>query len=84
MITTEIKTENKHTIVANIYEGEKINTVLIIASATGVKQSFYKKFAEYVSSNGILVITFDYLGIGLSLKSSIKNLENKASDWGEN
>ena len=62
----EIKTTSLDHISAQIYEAEK-NTVLIISSSTGVKQGFYKKFADFVSANGITVITFDYSGIGLSL-----------------
>jgi predicted alpha/beta hydrolase len=45
----EIKTTNLNLITAQIYEAGK-NTVLIISSATGVKQGFYKKFADFVSS----------------------------------
>ena len=83
MTQIEIKTTNLNQITAQIYEAEK-NTVLIISSATGVKQSFYKKFADFVSANGITVITFDYSGIGLSLKKPIKQIKSSASDWGKN
>jgi len=79
----EIKTTNLNQITAQIYEAEK-NTVLIISSATGVKQGFYKKFADFVSTNGITVITFDYSGIGLSLNKPIKQIKSSASDWGKN
>jgi len=83
MTTIEIKTTNGYSITAQIYEAGK-NAVLIIASATGIKQGFYKKFADFVSANGITVITFDYAGIGLSLKQPIKKLKNNAADWGKN
>ncbi|MDR7210118.1 alpha/beta fold hydrolase [Flavobacterium piscis] len=83
MKTIEIKTDKEHTITANVYEAEQSGAVLIISSATGVKQAFYRKFAEFVSANGVSVITFDYLGIGLSLKQPIKQLQNDASDWGK-
>ncbi|HET9057096.1 MAG TPA: alpha/beta fold hydrolase [Chitinophagaceae bacterium] len=84
MKTTEIKTDKGYTVTANIYEAETKDAVLIIASATGVKQSFYSKFAEFVSVNYISVVTFDYMGIGSSLKQPIKELRNNASDWGNN
>jgi len=57
-------------------------TVLVITSATGVKQSYYKRFAEFLAENGITVISFDYLGIGRSLNIPIKKLEVNAADWG--
>ena len=70
-------------IALNIFEDGESLDVLIIASATGVKQRFYKKFATYISANRITVITFDYSGIGQSLNGSIKNFKGNASDWGE-
>jgi predicted alpha/beta hydrolase len=76
MFQLEIKTNYGNSVTASIYEADK-NTILIIASATGVKQSFYKKFADFVSTNGITVITFDYSGIGLSLKKPIQQVLNK-------
>jgi predicted alpha/beta hydrolase len=79
----EILTTNLNQITAQIYDAEK-NTVLIISPATGVKQGFYKKFADFISANGITVITFDYSGIGLSLKKPIKQIKCSASDWGKN
>jgi predicted alpha/beta hydrolase len=83
MVQLEIKTNYGNSITASIYEADK-NTILIIASATGVKQSFYKKFADFVSTNGVTVITFDYSGIGLSLKKPIQQVVSNATDWGKN
>lgn len=80
----EIKTKSG-TLSASIFGATNPNdTVLIIASATGVKQEFYKKFAQFIAINGITVITFDYYGIGRSLKKPIKELKNNAADWGRN
>ncbi len=79
----KIKTNDNNYIVANIYEANNSETVLIIASATGVKQSFYKKFAEYLCTKGITVITFDYTGIGESLQTSIKKIKTNVAHWGK-
>lgn len=81
MKTVEIPTNKDYSISANIYDVPKSTTVLIISSATGVKQSYYKKFAEFIREKGISVITFDYLGIGKSLKEPLKNLNNTTVDW---
>ncbi len=81
MVTTiEIKTIRGY-IVSNLYKSNE-KSILIITSATGVKQSYYKKFAEYISNNGITVITFDYSGIGLSLKEPITSNKSNISEWG--
>ncbi len=68
---------------ATVYESTDTKAILIIASATGVKQEFYHKFSRYLQENGITVITFDYGGIGQSLKRPIKKLKNNAVDWGK-
>lgn len=67
---------------ATIFDSVDAKVVLVIASATGVRQSYYKKFAQFISSQNITVITFDYCGIGLSLKKPIKELTHTAADWG--
>ena len=69
---------------ATIFEANQSDKVLIIASATGIKQKFYKKFSFFLAKNGITVITFDYYGIGRSLIKPIKELKNNAADWGRN
>lgn len=65
-----------------IYEANKPNSILIICSATGVKQNFYKKFSQYLCEHNITVITFDYGGIGGSLKDNIRNVKSSLYDWG--
>lgn len=74
--------DNKN-IALTVFESNRSLDVLIIASATGVKKNFYKKFASYVASCGVTVITFDYLGIGQSLNTHIRRHTNNISDWGE-
>ncbi len=66
---------------ATVFESDQENTVVIISSATGVKQEYYQKIAQFLSKEGITVITFDYQGIGRSLKKPIKSLQHNASDW---
>lgn len=67
---------------ATLFEGAKDEAVLIIASATGVRQEYYAKFAWFIAAHGISVITFDYTGIGRSLRKPIKELTTNAADWG--
>lgn len=75
---------NSEILSATLFEGVKKDAILIIASATGVRQEYYQKFAQFIADNGISVITFDYNGIGRSLKDLIKKLDNNAADWGRN
>lgn len=75
---------NSETLSVTLFEAKKDNLVLIIASATGVKQEYYQNFSTYLSDNGVSVLTFDYSGIGGSLTRPIKELNNNAADWGKN
>jgi predicted alpha/beta hydrolase len=80
----DIHTRLGYTLAATLYKSGNRKQLLIIASATGVIQQFYRKFAEYISANGITVITFDYTGIGQSLKQPIRTVKATAADWGTN
>lgn len=69
---------------ATIYSPkENAKAGVIINSATAVKQSYYQDFASFLASNGYLVVTYDYRGIG---KSAIENTRDKRltmQAWGE-
>lgn len=75
---------NSGTLSATLFDNTSNKTILIIASATGVKQKYYYEFAKYAESKDVTVITFDYNGIGSSLKKPIEKLKINAADWGSN
>lgn len=83
MKSIEIKTSENYTLSATIFEAAKNSPVLIISSATGVKQRYYEQFAKFMACKGITVVTFDYLGIGKSLKKPLRTYKNDVSDWGK-
>ncbi|WP_426106706.1 alpha/beta fold hydrolase [Massilia sp. TSP1-1-2] len=55
---------------------------LVMAGATGVPQGFYRRFAEFASSQGYSVMTLDYRGIGRSRPASLKGFRMDYLDWG--
>lgn len=58
--------------------------IVLICSATGVRQHFYWKFAEWMTTQGYGVLTFDYRGIGASLNGrSVRGSSAKKQDWGQ-
>lgn len=65
-----------------VYEAYPSPKILLISSATGVLQGYYRKFAQFVQAQGITVITFDYQGIGASKQGHVKQHTNRAADWG--
>lgn len=80
--TIQIQTRSGNRLAATLYEasGDKL---VVINSATGVKQSYYKNFSLYLQSQGITVLTYDYNGIGDSLVGHVKNNNASASSWGQ-
>lgn len=82
-----ISTEKGHSLAATYFYGLKTNNkTLVISSATGVLQGYYKKFATYFAMLGYAVYTFDYYGIGRS-GSELRILKRNSIDlksWGSN
>lgn len=57
--------------------------VVLVNSATGVKRSFYDKYARFLAESGFTVITFDYRGIGDSRPSTLNKFKAFMHEWGE-
>lgn len=79
-----ILTEDSISICATLYtENEQSAHLIIMASATGAPQHYYKRFAEYASHyKDFDTLTFDYRGIGKSLAGSVKDCQANMSEWG--
>lgn len=58
---------------------------VLVAPAMGVPQRFYSDFAEWLASHGLVVLSFDYRGIGASrpeaMKHSLKGLRADVNTW---
>ena len=54
---------------------------IAIQAATGVKQTYYAKFAGYLAERGSCVLTYDYRGIGRSKPASLKGYGATMRDW---
>lgn len=78
-----LRTAKGHFISATVYGNQQTESILVINSATGVKQHFYAKFATFVAQHGIMVITYDYHGIFQSLDRNIREIESNAADWAQ-
>lgn len=57
--------------------------VVVVGAAIGVRRGFYEPYARYLAGSGCAVYTFDYRGIGGSLKTSIADARATLRDWGE-
>ncbi|UOU96674.1 alpha/beta hydrolase [Chryseobacterium daecheongense] len=78
-----LTTKDHVPITAHLFPPESDNgKILLINSATGVKQHVYFSFAKYFAEKGFTVITYDYRGIGLSKPEQMKGFEASMRIWG--
>jgi len=54
---------------------------VVIAAAMAVAQGFYAPFAQYLARRGYTAWTFDYRGIGGSLRGPRRRLKADLGDW---
>jgi predicted alpha/beta hydrolase len=55
---------------------------IVVSSATGVPQAFYRRFSEYAAQLGYQVLTFDYRGVAKSAPRQLKGFKMSYLDWG--
>jgi predicted alpha/beta hydrolase len=61
----------------------RATTAAVLHSATGVPQSYYRAFAEWLAAErGIVVLTYDYRDFGLSATKRISTSRATMTDWG--
>ncbi len=68
---------------ATLYSASQPIGQLLVGSATGVPQGFYRRFAEYAASRGYSTLTLDYRGIGASAPASLRGFKMDYLDWAE-
>lgn len=78
----QINISKHQTINCSLYNAVASDKIMIIVSATGVLQSFYKKIVAFFQTNSISTIMFDYAGIGKSLHGNINNENSSLINWG--
>lgn len=77
-----IAIENGGSLVLRLFEPTATpRAAVIVPSAMGVAQNFYARFAEWLSSHGFVVATFDYRGIGLSAPRSLRGFDVNIDGW---
>jgi len=64
------------------HENGRSASVVIVNCATGVKASYYSRYARFLASHGHIAITYDYRGIGASRHASLRKFKASKFDWG--
>jgi len=81
--TVTLYTQDNYPIVATVFEPTiSKQKLLLVNTATGVKQQTYYNFASFFAENGFTVITYDYRGISLSKPNHLKGFPASMKIWG--
>src|SRR4051812_39478353 len=59
-----------------------VRGAVLVVPAMGVAQRFYEDFASWLASEGFVVATFDYRGMGLSRRGALRGLDADIVSWG--
>lgn len=79
-----VSTVNHHQLSATFYspDGEMKGAILIVP-AMGVTQRYYASFATWLATQGYMVATFDYYGIGLSQSGHLRDTSVTITEWAQ-
>jgi len=80
-----IKADDGYVLAAILHvppSGAPAAPLTVIASATGVPQGYYGRFATYLAETGRPALTFDGRGIARSAPKSLKGFPARFRDWG--
>ena len=76
-------TADGHSLAARCFKphGEAAKRAVIIACALGVPQSFYARYATWLTQQGCVAYTFDWRGMGESAPDNLRHYRAKLIDW---
>ncbi|MEM7051243.1 MAG: alpha/beta fold hydrolase [Acidobacteriota bacterium] len=77
----EIPARDGRSLAASLYGTS--GPLVVICPATAVRRRFYRAFAEYLVGRGFRVLTFDYRGVGGSLRGKLRADDATMRQWGE-
>ena len=81
--TQPFSASDGYPLIGTLYTPEHgIKANIVLSSATGVPQAFYRRFAEYATQFGYQVLTFDYRGVAQSAPKRLKGFKMSYLDWG--
>jgi predicted alpha/beta hydrolase len=85
MIRTEqrsVATQAGYDVVATFFHPDgPAKALVLIVPAMGVAQKFYARLAAWLSAQGYLAATFDFVGIGCSRPADLRALKVDITDW---
>jgi predicted alpha/beta hydrolase len=80
--TLQLQTRDGRALVAHAYQPEgPVRRAVLVSSAMGVPQAFYRPFAIWLAQQGVAVLTFDCRGMGESAPKSLRGFPASITDW---
>jgi predicted alpha/beta hydrolase len=80
----DVLTEDGTAITTRFYPAtQPARGAVLIVPAMGVPQSYYRAFATWLAREGFHVATFDYRGMGLSKRGSLRDVDADIITWAE-
>ena len=84
MIDLDIPARDGFPLAATLFEpAGRPRGVVQLNSATGAPRQYYRRFAAWLAGEGYAVVTYDYRGVGGSLRHPIEQAPGHVRDWGE-
>jgi predicted alpha/beta hydrolase len=80
----QMSARDGHGIAVRCYEpddGAPVRRAVLIAAAMGVPQRFYEAYAQWLATQGVAVLTFDWRGIGESAPKHLRGFKASITDW---
>jgi len=56
--------------------------VALVSAGAGIGMRYYYKFAQFLASNGVATLLYDYRGIGRSRPLKLRGFKASVEDWG--
>ena len=84
--TLDINCEDGYCLSGRFYPQQKPSKKhfpILICPATGITQHFYQAFAEWLTTHGYNVLSFDFRGIGRSLHGPLNQSKASIVHWGQ-
>jgi predicted alpha/beta hydrolase len=82
MLRLTLRAADGAAIAARVYEPDGLlEGNVVIGGAMGVRQEYYRAFAEWLAAQGWRVTTFDYRGSGDSAPPSLRGFKADLFDW---
>jgi len=74
--------EDGHSLAGTVFEAERPVGFVVVNSGTAIPRRYYRRYAAWLASQGYSALTYDYRGIGGSLRGPLAESSATMTQWG--